>query len=92
MIKSFKDKGLRQLFETVKSGKVNPNLRKRAMTILDYLNAAKSPEDMRVPGLRFHERHGAEKGIFSVDVNGPWRIVFKWGPDGAFDVELVQDR
>ena len=46
------------------------------------------PEDMNLPGWRFHRLHGDLKDHYSVWVNGNWRIIFKFD-DEPQDVDLV---
>jgi proteic killer suppression protein len=56
--------------------------------MLDRLDAAVVPEDMDLPGFKFHELKGKRKGIYAVSVSGNWRITFKFDGKGAFDVDL----
>ena len=50
------------------------------------LNAATRPEDINLPGLRFHGLRGTPKR-WAVVVTGNWRITWSWD-DGATDVDL----
>ena len=52
MLKTFRHKGLKQLFENGKSAAVAQDLAKRAKIVLDYLDAAIAVYDMGLPGLR----------------------------------------
>ena len=56
--------------------------------MLNRLDAAVVPEDMDLPGFKFHELKGKRKGIYAVSVSGNWRITFKFDGEGAFDVDL----
>jgi proteic killer suppression protein len=56
--------------------------------MLDRLDASVVPEDMDLPGFKFHELKGKRKGIYAVSVSGNWRITFKFDGEGAFDVDL----
>nr|MDQ3819935.1 type II toxin-antitoxin system RelE/ParE family toxin [Acidobacteriota bacterium] len=58
MIKSFRHKGLKQLFETGKSRNVSADLTRRLVRQLDFLNRAAGPADMNLPGYRLHELKG----------------------------------
>ena len=59
----------------------------RLERVLDRLDSATRPEDMRLPGYAFHPLKGG-KGRFAVKVSGNWRITFAFdGPD-ACDVDL----
>jgi proteic killer suppression protein len=60
----------------------------RIRRILAQLDAAAAPEDMNLPGLRFHGLKGRGKGRFAVWVSGNWRITFGWLEGDAVDVDL----
>jgi proteic killer suppression protein len=60
----------------------------RLERMLDRLDWATRPEDMRLPGYVFHPLKGDAKGRYAVRVSGNWRITFAFdGPD-ACDVDL----
>ena len=88
MIKSFRHKGLKQLFETGKSRSVSADLIRRLVRQLDFLNRATSPMDMNLPGYRLHELKGARKGTWSITVSGNWRLTFTFKGEDAYDVNL----
>jgi proteic killer suppression protein len=88
MIETFKHKGLRQLFETGKSRWVAADLHKRLVRQMDVLNSAASPQDMNLPGYRFHALKGARKGTYSVTVSGNWRLTFTFTGGDAYNVDL----
>lgn len=88
MIKTFRHKGLRQLFETGSSRAVSADLSRRLTRQLDFLNRAISPADMNLPGYRLHELKGERKGTWSVTVSGNWRLTFSFRDRDAFDVDL----
>jgi proteic killer suppression protein len=47
---------------------------------------------MNIPGFNFHSLAGDRTGTYTVNVNGPWCITFRWdGPD-AIDVNLENYR
>jgi len=88
MIKSFRHKGLKQLFETGRSRSVSTALTRRLIRQLDFLNRATSPVDLNLPGYRLHELKGARKGTWSVMVSGNWRLTFTFKGEDASDVDL----
>ncbi len=89
MIRSWRHKGLKELFETGNSRKVRPDQRKRALRRLDVLDKAANLKELDVPGFGLHELHG--KPIrWAIAVNGPWRITFEWRDGDAFEVDLEQ--
>jgi toxin HigB-1 len=89
MIKSFRHKGLAELFEHGQSRKVRQNLQLRSLRRLDALDQAESLTDLNVPGFDFHSLHGKPKR-YSLHVNGPWCITFEWEDGDAFKVDLEQ--
>ena len=51
------------------------------------LNAAKKPEDMNLPGYRFHGLEGKPKR-YAVDVTGNYRLTWVWDEPDAIAVDL----
>jgi proteic killer suppression protein len=88
MIKSFRHKGLKQLFESGKARGVSSDLTKRLIRQLDFLNRATSPSDLNLPGYRWHELKGDRKGPWSISVSGNWRLTFKFQGTDAHEVDL----
>jgi len=88
MIKTFRHKGLRQLFEAGKSRGVSADLLPKLIRQLDLLNRAVSPADMNLPGYRLHELKGDRKSTWSVTVSGNWRLTFSFQDGDAYDVDL----
>jgi toxin HigB-1 len=89
MIKSFKHKGLAELFERGSSRKVRQDLQARSLRRLEALDQAESLTDLNVPGFNFHGLQGAPKR-YSIHVNGPWSITFEWEESNALRVDLEQ--
>lgn len=89
MIKSFRHKGLKRLYEKDDSRGINPNHLRKVKRILANLDVAETIDHMRLPGYRLHELHGDLKGYFAVDVSGNWRIVFKYEDGDASDIDLM---
>jgi toxin HigB-1 len=90
MIVSWKHKGLRELFDTDRTVKIQPKLHKRIMETLDALDAAEKPEDMNLPGYDFHALRGFDPKRYTVHVNGPWTITFEFRDGNAHRVDLEQ--
>jgi proteic killer suppression protein len=89
MIRSFRHKGLRELFETGASRKVRQDLQARALRRLDVLEEAETLEALNVPGFNFHPLRGTPTR-YSLHVNGPWCITFEWDEGEALRVDLEQ--
>lgn len=86
MIKKFKHKGLKRLFESGNPNGINPQHVIRIRKILALLETAETLEDMDLPGLGLHQLKGIRKGIWAVKVSGNWRITFKIQDGDTFDV------
>ena len=87
MIRSFKHKGLAELFERGRSRKVRQDLQWRSLRRLDALDQAKSLTDMDIPGFGFHGLQGKPKR-YSIHVNGPWCITFEWEDGDALKIDF----
>ena len=89
MIKSFKHRGLAELFELGQSRRLREDLQSRSLRRLEALDQAESLTDLQVPGFNFHGLRGTPKR-YSIHVNGPWCITFEWKDGDAFRVDLNQ--
>jgi len=88
VIKSFRHKGLKRLFETGERSGVIPELSSRLRRQLDVLNRARTTRDLNLPGYRLHQMKGNRSGTWSVKVSGNWRLTFRFEGEDAFDVDL----
>lgn len=86
MIISFKHKGLERFYKTGSVSGIQSVHARKLSLILSNLDQAESSADMDLPSLKLHELKGNMKGVWSVTVNGNWRITFKFL---GSDVELV---
>ena len=75
-----------EVFDSGSTAGIQQNHSKRLKLILSNLDQAESPNDMDLPGLKLHELKGDRKGIWSVKVNGNWRVTFRF--EGR-DAEIV---
>ncbi len=89
MIRSFRHKGLEELFREGRSGKVAADLRSRALRRLDALQNAETLRDLNIPGFDFHPLKG-KPPRYSLHVNGPWCITFELREGEAWNVDLEQ--
>ena len=89
MIKSFRHKGLAELFERGRNRHVQRSLQARCLRRLEVLDQAESLADINVPGFNFHGLHGMPVR-YSIHVNGPWCITFAWEDGEALRVDLEQ--
>lgn len=84
MIKSFRHKGLRRLFETGNPSGVQAGHTKRLRMQLAALDTAKVIEDMDIPGFRLHALKGEMRGRWAITVNGNWRVTFEFVEGNAY--------
>jgi toxin HigB-1 len=85
-IQSFSCADTQALFTTGRSAKFG-NIKKVAERKLVQLDAAPSVEFMRAPPGNDLKSYDA---AWHVRINDQWRLTFKWGPGGPFDV-LIED-
>lgn len=90
MIRSFRHKGLADMFSSGNAAKVKPDLRNRILRRLDALHAAGELAELNVPGFDFHPLKGHKPTRYSLHVNGPWCITFEWASGDALHVDLEQ--
>jgi proteic killer suppression protein len=89
MIRSFKHRGLKRLYERDDRSGIRPDLRDTVEDILARLDEAESPQAMDVPGYRLHPLKGDLRDFWSVTIRANWRIIFRFQGGDAFDVELI---
>jgi toxin HigB-1 len=89
MIRSFKHRGLKRLFERDDRSGIRPDLVDTVQEILTALDDAVTPQELNLPGYRLHPLKGDLKGFWSVTVRANWRIIFRFDGTDALDVELI---
>jgi proteic killer suppression protein len=89
MIRSFKHRGLKRLYERDDRSGIRPDLRDTVEDVLARLDEAETPQAMNLPGYRLHALRGSLKEFWSVTVRANWRIIFRFEAGDAFDVELI---
>ena len=78
MIKSFAHKGLKVFYETGSVKGIQANHAKKLRMQLAALDTACVIEDVNIPGYRLHPLQGNLIGIWSITVNGNWRLTFEF--------------
>ena len=90
MIRSFRHKETRKLFDRERNRAVPSVLQRAALRKLLILDAAEGLEDLRVPpGNRLEKLKGDRSGQHSIRINDRYRICFAWRDGGAEAVEIV---
>jgi len=89
MIKSFRSKALKQLYEQGNESKVHAGHREKVKDILALLDSARVPDDLKVPGLKLdlHPLKGARRGSWAVTVKQNWRVTFRFDGQDVLDVD-----
>jgi proteic killer suppression protein len=90
MIRSFKNVALRKFWERSGVERIPTDWVSKIEQILDILNAATAPEDLAIPGLRFHGYAEGTKPRFGVMASEAWRLSFSWKEGDAHDVDLEE--
>jgi proteic killer suppression protein len=84
VIKSFRHKGLKRLYETGKASGVKTAHANRLRMQLAALDTAREIEDMDIPGFKLHALKGKLKERWSISVSGNWRITFEFRDGNAY--------
>ena len=90
MIRSFRNSGLRKYWERSEIERIPTDWANRIAQILDILDAATKPQDLVVPGLRFHIIRDEDEPRYGVMVSNAWRISYAWSRGDAIDVDLEE--
>jgi toxin HigB-1 len=88
MIKGFKHKGLKRLFENGDHRGVPAQLAEKLTRRLDAIDTADDVSDLILPGFNLHELKGARKGTWSITAAGNWRITFIFADGDASDIDF----
>jgi len=87
MIRSFKHKGLKQLFEKGVSSKVNAQQVDKCLRVLDALDSALKPDDVNIPGFGFHPLVGKPQR-YGLTITANFRLTFGWDGEDAIKLNL----
>ena len=89
MILGFRDRRTQRFFEgePVRAFQGFAEQATRRLTVLD--NAVSLGDLAGLPSNRLEALVGRRAGQYSIRINRQWRICFRWGVDGPFDVEIV---
>lgn len=88
MIRTIRNKGLHRFAETGDASKLSVQNTGRVRRLLADLDAATAPQDMNLPGYKWHRLKGRLRDRYAVWVSGNWRITFGWSGKDAIDVDL----
>ncbi|KPZ67247.1 plasmid maintenance system killer [Shewanella sp. 10N.286.51.B7] len=89
-IKSFSHKGLKKFYENGDESGLNSNHTNAIGKILDFIDGSHHPKDLKAIFQRkFSEKKGSGSGVYSIEVNGNWRITFQIVDDGAIFLDYL---
>jgi proteic killer suppression protein len=87
IIKTFRGKALKLFAAKGDASKLPVQNKGKVRRQLAALNAATKPEDLNLPGYRFHGLEGDPKR-YAVGVTGNYRLTWGWEDPDAVDVDL----
>ncbi len=88
MIRSIKGSATRRLVEQGKSSFSGLDIAK-AQRRLATLDSATSLNDLgRLNSVGLHKLKGELRDFWSIDINGPWRLLFRFNDGDALDVHI----
>ena len=72
------------------SKRLPPDLLRRAVRRLEYVDLATCLDDLNVPpSNRLHALKGDRQGQYAISINDQWRICFHFQDGDAYDVEIT---
>ena len=89
MIRSFRHRGLKRMYDRNDPSRVAPNLVNRVALALADLDDARNTSDLDLPGYRLHPLKGDLEGRWSISISGNWRVTFRFEDGDAYDVDLT---
>lgn len=79
-----------ELYQTGRSKELQPDILRRAIRKLEYIDIATCIEDLKVPpGNRLHVLKKDREGKWAISINDQWRICFRFVDSDAYDVEIT---
>ncbi len=69
---------------------MSPEIIRRAVRRLEYIDLATCLDDLKVPpSNRLHSLRKDREGQYSISINDQWRICFRFANGDAYDVEIT---
>jgi proteic killer suppression protein len=90
MIKSFRNKALKELFESGTTAGINEKYHQRVRVRLDTIHSASNVKALDIPGWSFHPLKKEQAGRYAIAVSGPWRLTFEFKDGDAYRVDFEQ--
>ena len=89
MIKTFRHRGLKRLYEHDDRSGLNAGQLPRIRAVLALLDDAARLSDLDIPGYALHPLKGGLKGFWSLRISGNFRLIFRMEDGDVYDVNLV---
>lgn len=89
MIRSFRHKGLKRLYEKDDGRSFPPESVEKIKRILARLDEADEVSKMDLPGYHLHPLKGDHAGFWAVTVRANWRIIFQFEDGHADSVDYL---
>ena len=90
MIRSFRDKETRKIFDRLRSSHLPDDIQQIAYRKLRMIHNAQNINDLRIPPAnRLEKLSGNRAGQYSIRINEQWRICFEWNDGDACNTEIV---
>lgn len=90
MIDSFGDSVTESIYRGLRVRGLPGDIQERARRKLRMINQARIVEDLQVPpGNRLEQLKGKLAGFWSIRINQPWRVVFRWEDGSKHEVRVI---
>jgi proteic killer suppression protein len=86
VVKTYKHKGLEELFNKRKSRRVGARYQAKALRCLDLLNQSETLSELNIIGFGFYRQQG-KPVRYALSMSGNYRVTFGWAK-GAIDIDL----
>lgn len=90
MIKSYRHKGLKELFETGATRHIEKRFHARLIEVLDVVNRSGNTQAMSLPGYRLHPNKQYNPWRWSIWISGAWRVTFEFDKGDAYRLDFEQ--
>ena len=84
MIRSWRHKGLKEFWFTGSKAGIQASHAPKLRRLLHQLNEVDNVSEMDWPGYYLHPLKGEKDGLWSVKVNGNWRLTFAFENGNAY--------
>ena len=90
MIISFGSKDTEKIWDGERIKRIPADIQQVGRRKLRMLNNSQNVTDLRIPpSNRLEKLSGKLKDFYSIRINDPWRIIFKWENEHVSDVEII---